>query len=236
MERNTDANLNDLSIKPNFFIEQLKSNDSLCLIAMYTIVNNFKAVIYAHIDSIDLRDRTVCFDKIIILKSLGFTEEACKLLDNLGMHIMEISPEQTEWFADSIIVNNLSWYVKHVNDKSTNDDKPNVYAAPVQTSIRAKIFLEEYRISNDQEIVYVSYFIKGTENIEDIQPKEAAILYNDIVNFAKGMDLDITRDSCDHNGEHIQTTHRIDLTTYILEQMDNIIKDYIEGGNKLIGL
>jgi hypothetical protein len=236
MERNTDANLHDLSIKPNLFIQKLESNDSLCLIAMYTIVNNFKLAVYSHLDCIDIRDRVFCFDKIIILNSLGFTEEACTLMDQLGMHILEITPEQTEWLADSIISNNLVWYIQHVDEKASINGKSNIFAAPVQSSVRHKIFLEEFRVSADQEIVYATYFIKGTENIEGVKPKEAAILYNDIVLFASGMDLDITKDSCDHNGEHIQSVYRMDLATFILERMDSIIKEYIEGGNKLIGL
>lgn len=164
------------------------------------------------------------FDKqMVLIRELheyGFIEETKVCLNIMEMRINEMFQELSSWFR-----------VQKASFGFT-------VSGPKKGNKRNKIFIEVYDISQNN-IIEVTYCYEVSLKLkQDIEWHKVALTYDDLVYFMENNGYNFLFEDMPNpiSGEHFQKEVKNNLAVYLQENIDKIIKEYIEEGYELIEL
>lgn len=164
------------------------------------------------------------FDKQMVLiqelHEYGFIEETKVCLNIMEMRINEMFQELSSWFR--VQKSAFGFTV----------------SGPKKGKKRNKIFIEVYNVSQNN-IIEVTYCYHVSLKLEgNIQWYKAALTYDDLVFYMENNGYNFLFEDMPNpiSGEHFQKEVKNNLAVYLQENIDKIIKEYIEEGYELIEL
>jgi len=217
----------ELSITTDSFIQKLSENQQLTFQLMKRIVEKERQQVKFLLDiseGINTQKLELTFGSAKLLNDYGFYSEALELIKLVEQTILEVTPYFAVWFYKAL--SEIEFLSKG-------------YEASAQKK-QNRIYLETHNTSKDEKLIFATWCIAGNEN--DINPlwHESVFRYSSLEAFvlSKYGSLFI-HDECDQNGDHIQKEIELtetELASFLQENQERYIKEYIEEGNELINL
>lgn len=164
------------------------------------------------------------FDKqMVLIQELfeyGFIEETKTCLNIMEMRINEMFQELSAWFR--LQKSGFGFTV----------------SGPKKGKKREKIFIEIYNISQNNIIEVTYCYAASLQILDSIKWYTAALTYSDLVYYMEKNGYNFLFEDMPNplTGEHFQKEVKNNLAVYLQENLDKIIKEYIEEGYEVIEL
>jgi len=228
--KNEYANVSEKTICANAHYQLNQMSDQTKEMLMYKIklriLNEISALENNFWNASEFNDvvNPIPFDKQMVLiqelHEYGFIEETKVCLNIMEMRINEMFQELSSWFR--LQKSAFGFTV----------------SGPKKGKKREKVFIEIYNISQNN-IIEVTFCYEASLKLKDsIEWYNVALTYDDLVFYMENNGYNFLWEDMPNplSGEHFQKEVKNNVAIYLQENIDKIIKEYIEEGYEVIQL